>query len=162
MSLNIIIIILFLLLMAAIAVFYRNSVLEKLPSEEGESTLLEESSVRVEQGGAPRTAIFLKCIVRVTDRRIIVAQKILFSKKHALRHVISYRETPPEMDIRSTLKKGYINAAIKPEEIKITGTDEGTRIRIDLPSSMLAGKQHITYKTSRPDIYESIRGLSLP
>ena len=90
MSINTVIIFCFILMLIVIAVLYRDSTLDKLEVLAGESALFEEQGVRVEQSGSPRSTVFFNCIVRVTDMRIIIAQKILLRKKHVLRHVIFF------------------------------------------------------------------------
>ncbi len=77
MSLNLIIIIVFIGVMFFIAILYRNSTLDKLAMLPGETVLFEEKRVRVEQAGSPRSTIFINCIVRITDRRIIHSQRVI-------------------------------------------------------------------------------------
>ncbi len=147
MSVNLIIILIFSVLLVIVVFFYRNSTLEKLPSLTGEKILFEESGIRVEQGGSPRSVIFINCIVRVTDKRIIIAQKMLLSKKYALRHVIFYKGTSDSTDLNSTLVKGYINMVIKKSDIKLSVFDGVCTVKIDIPQSLITGNQYIAYKT---------------
>lgn len=156
MSLNIIIIGIFLIALVSIAVLYRNSTLDKLPLMTGEKILFEEGRVRVEQGGSPRSVVFINCIVRVTNLRIVIAQKMLFSGKYALRHVIFFDETADSTDLKSTLQKGYLNMAVSKADLKLNDAEGECVVRIDIPKSALTGNQYITYKTSMKEKYRNL------
>ncbi len=109
MSIQVIALIVFFCLMVVLAFLYRNSTLQKLPFLPGEEILFEEDKVTVRQGGAPGTALFRGCRVRVTSRRIIIAQKVPFRKAyHVLRHVISYGAVNDDTQLDKTLAKGYL------------------------------------------------------
>ncbi len=153
MSINLIVIIISVALFILIAVFYRNTTLDKLPLLNGEKVIFEESGVRVEQSGSPRSVIFINCIVRVTDKRIIIAQKMLLSKQYALRHVITYSGSSGKTDLKALLKKGYLNIEISKSDLKIKIDREICTVRIDIPESALTKNQYITYRTSGKDCY---------
>jgi hypothetical protein len=146
----------FFFILIIIAVAYRNSTLDKLPSLPGEKMLFEETGVRVEQEGAPRSAVFINCIVRVTDLRIIIAQKILLSKKYALRHVINYKGGDESTSLKTTFKKGYLNMTITGSNFSITESRDSSIIRIEIPESVLTWKQFIVYKTLRKSEYQNL------
>lgn len=156
MFINMIVFGIFFFILIVIAVAYRNSTLDKLPLLAGEKILFEESGVRVEQDGSPESVIFINCIVRVTDQRIIVAQKMLLSKKYALRHVISYKGISESTSLKATFKKGYLNIAITESNFSITESGNSSTVRIDIPESALTWKQFIVYKTSRKDEYQNL------
>lgn len=157
MSLNLIIIIVFIGVMFFIAILYRNSTLDKLAMLPGETVLFEEKRVRVEQAGSPRSTIFINCIVRITDRRIIIAQKLFLRKdKYALRHVISYNRGGDETDLKTTLAKGYLIFSVRRDEIKIEMEGEKKFIRIDIPESVLTRRQYVRFSTSCSDEFEKI------
>ncbi len=157
MSIQLIIIGIFFIALIVIMILYRNSTLDKLPLMTDEKIVFEESNVRVEQGGSPRSVIFINCIVRITDRRIIIAQKMLLSKKYALRHVIEYNGFSDSTDLKTTLAKGYMNITISKDDIKIIDTDGVYTVRIDIPDSALTRKQFITYKTSGKEYYLTLK-----
>jgi hypothetical protein len=156
MSVNMIVIGIFFFILIIIAVAYRNSTLDKLPLLPGEEILFEESGIRVEQEGSPESAVFINCIVRVTDSRIIIAQKTLFSKKYALRHVISYKGRDESTSLKATFKKGYLNMTITVSNFSITESGNNSIIRIEIPESVLTWKQFIVYNTSRRGEYQNL------
>jgi hypothetical protein len=153
MSVNIIIIGVFFFVLVLAAFFYRGASLDKLPMLEGEKVLFEESGVRAEQGGAPTTAVFSNCIVRVTNMRIIIAQKMLLSKSYALRHVIVYNALSDASDLKTSLKKGYLNMKITKENLKLNDAGKKGIIRIEIPHTILTGNQYITYQTLLKEKY---------
>lgn len=157
MSLNLIIIIVFIAALLLVAILYRNSTLDKLSFSPGETILFEDKGVRVEQAGAPQSTIFFNCIVRVTDRRIIIAQKLFLRKdKYALRHVISYNSGGDETDLKTTLAKGYLIFSVRKDEIKIEMEGEKKIIRIDIPESVLTRRQYVRFSTSCSEDFEKI------
>lgn len=156
MSVNMIVFGIFFFILIVIAVVYRNSTLDKLPSLPGEKILFEESWVRVEQEGSPESVVFINCIVRVTDMRIIIAQKTLLSKKYALRHVINYKGEGESTSLKATFKKGYLNMTISESNFRITESGDSFIIRIEIPESALTWKQFIVYKTSRKSEYQNL------
>lgn len=156
MSINLIVIIISVLLFILIAVFYRNTTLDKLQFLSGEKIVYEESGVRVEQSGSPRSVIFINCIVRVTDKRIIIAQKMLLSKQYALRHVILYNGLYGITNLGTSLKKGYLNIVISKADINIGEKGGACTVRINIPESVLTKNQYISYKTGGMDYYSGI------
>jgi len=156
MSVNLIVFVIFCAALIAIAVLYRNSTLDKLPLLTGEKILSEESSVRVEQGGSGRSVVFTNCIVRVTDKRIIIAQKMLLTKKYALRHVITYNGLSDSTDLKSTLKKGYLLMTVSKQDMKISEAEGKSTVSIEIPESALTGNQFITYRTAKKEVYLNI------
>lgn len=157
MSINLIILVLFFFVIAVIAIFYRGASLDKLESEPGETVLFEECGIRVEQSGSPRSVIFFNCIVRVTDRRIIIAQKMLLRKKYALRHVIFYREGDEQTGLKQTLLKGYILMRIDSSAMQLEDPEgSAATVKIKIPETPLTGNQYISYKTGRAVEYRKL------
>lgn len=132
-----------------IAVVYRNATLDKLTALPDEKILFEENGIRVEQNGSPESTVFINCIIRVTNMRIIIAQKTLLSKKYVLRHVINYTGLSESTDLKSTFAKGYLNMTIPKSGLKISSTGDVFTVRIDIPESILTGNQSITYNTHK-------------
>lgn len=153
MSLNLVIIGIFFTALFLIACLYRNSTLDKLSSLAGEKILFEENGVSVEQGGSARSVIFINCIVRITNMRIVIAQKMLLSGKYALRHVILYNRSSDSTDLKTSLSKGYLDIAISKPDLAITNGDGACLIRIAIPGSALTKNQYIKYKTSGEEYY---------
>ncbi len=156
MSLNIVIIGIFFAVLLVIALLYRNSTLDKLPLLTGEKILFEEGRVRVEQGGSSRSVIFINCIVRLTNMRIVIAQKMLLSGKYALRHVVLYTRTADSISLGSALKKGYLSFAVTETDLKVIEEDERCIITIEIPASALTKNQFIRYRTSGKEYYNAI------
>ena len=156
MSINLIVFGIFICILIIIAAAYRNSTLDKLTLLQGEKILFEENGVRVEQGGSPESVIFINCIVRVTDQRIIIAQKTLLSKSYVLRHVIKYNGASESTSLKATFKKGYLNITITGANLKVIDTEGICTIRIEIPESALTWKQFIVYKTSRKGEYQNL------
>ena len=156
MPINTIIIIIFLILLILAAFLFRNSTLDKLTLLDGESVLFEEKCVRVEQAGSPSDVLFFGCIVRVTNMRIIIAQKMLFREKYALRHVIEYNCGDDRADLAATLRKGYIIMRIEKEALKITGSADDTTVSIAIPDTALTRGQYISFKTACGEKYREL------
>lgn len=154
MPVNVIILIVFFLLMFVIALLYRGATLDRLELQAGEEVIFEERGTRVEQSGSPRSVLFINCIVRVTDRRIIVAQKMLFRNKYALRHVIFYRMQDDDAGLKQTLLKGYILMHIDPGAMQVDqARGESAAVRIKIPETPLTGHQYIVFNTKRGEDY---------
>lgn len=154
MSVNLAVLIIFFLLMILISLFYRHATLDSLVLRESEKVLFEENVPRVEQAGAPRSVVFPGCIVRVTDMRIIIAQKMLLRSRYALRHVIFYRQTDDDAGLKQTLLKGYILMSIDRSALKVEQKDGGrAAVSIRIPETPLTRNQYIVYETSRADEY---------
>lgn len=156
MTINIIAVILFFIVLVVVAFTYRNSTLEKLPIPDGESILFEEHGARVEQHGSPRSVIFRNCIVRVTNLRIIIAQKMLLSKGHALRFVIEYNKLSGNTDLKATFRKGYLNFTVTAADLKVDEKNGEHFVRIDIPHTALTGNQYVEYMTSIPGRYRNL------
>ncbi|HPS58230.1 MAG TPA: hypothetical protein PK514_09005 [Spirochaetota bacterium] len=157
MPVNLIILTLFFLMMAAIALLYREATLDKLKFLEDETLLFEEYGTRVEQSGGSHSVVFINCIVRVTDRRIIIAQKMLFRTKYALRHVIFYSEGDDETGLKHTLLKGYILMRIDNTALQLEQqTGNSATVRIKIPETPLTRNQYILYDTNRAGDYRNL------
>ena len=156
MSISLILTGIFCIALVLIVTLYRNSTLDKLTLLNGEKFLFDESNVRVEQSGSPRSVVFINCIVRVTDKRIVIAQKMLLSKKYALRHVIQYDGISDSTNLKTSLKKGYLIMAVKKSDIKISDKNGAGAVRINVPESALTRNQFIIYKTLEMEQYLNI------
>jgi len=157
MSVQVIALIVFFSLMIVVALMYRNSTLQKLPFLPGEEILFEEDKVSVTQGGSPSSALFKGCTVRVTTRRIIVAQKVPFRKAyHVLRHVISYGAINDDTQLDKTLVKGYLIFAQHLYNMKLEDKGEEVLIHIPIPESVLTKGQYIEFKTLKGAEFKKI------
>jgi len=159
MSIEIIILSLFFLTLAGIALFYRKSTLDKLEPLPGEKVLWEESGVDVTQVGAPRTAFFHSCVVRLTDRRVIIAQKVPLTRKtHYLRAVIDHSSPNPDTDLGATLRRGYLSFSVGENEIELSPAPRGLTVNIYIPHSTLTRRQHLEFTLRHGDEYYRLFG----
>lgn len=157
MSIEIIAVIIFFVIMVIIVFLYRNSTLEKLPLLPGEEILFEEQGVEVSQAGAPQTAVFKNCMVRVTTRRIIIAQKVPMRKNyHVLRHVISYGAVDDETELDKSLRRGYLVMAQHLSELIYKDDGGEVLIRIPIPESLLTKGQYIEFRTTHVEDFRKL------
>lgn len=143
MDLNIIIGIIFLVMFTILVVvanrLMRNSTLEKLALLPEEKILFEEDGVKVEEylRGKGIKTIYRNNHVRLTNKRIIVAQKPWFGKQHFLRQVVNYVESGPEASVAGgiflntpTTKQGYLTLFVAPEQITEEQVGDKTVLKI--------------------------------
>ncbi len=131
MNENLIILCVFILCIALIAFIYRNATLEKLIPLPDESTLLEEDGIAVEQTGTPRMAYYGKCRIRLTNKRLIIAQKMLFTSNwYMLRFVITFSNYTPSPDLKTSIKMGYYITNTEKNKISFKPDKELTKISI--------------------------------
>lgn len=143
--------------MAAVAVLFRHSTLDKLPFLPGEEVLFEEDGVRVEQAHPRRTVVFLRCLVRVTNYRIITAQHALLSKKKPLRHVAAYRGPAGEgVDLPKTLGKGFVVVSLNKDRIRLETRNEKPVVVIPLDGSILTEGQSAVIYTKNMDAFRDL------
>ncbi len=122
----------FLAFLIAFALFYRRALLSRLPPRPGESILSEEYGVAVYEHSGPRIKCYNNCRVRLTDSRIIIAQKLpLLRDSFYLRFIIQYNVDKARTDLLTILKKGYYDIEV-PASL-ITLTEKGTEISVTLP-----------------------------
>ncbi|PKL38528.1 MAG: hypothetical protein CVV44_11630 [Spirochaetae bacterium HGW-Spirochaetae-1] len=134
MSIDRIIILFFIAFLVFIALFYRRAILSRLPGLSGEAILGEEDEVAVYETGGPRTMCYNRCRVRLTDSRIIIAQKMLFPRNaFHLRYVISYRVAEARTDLLTVLKKGYYDIEVPASLVSLS--EKGAGISVNLPIS---------------------------
>jgi hypothetical protein len=144
----------FVLLLVGVAIAYRNATLDKLPPLPDEEILFEEDGVRVEQTGN-RTALFFGCKVRLTNHRLIVAQKVLFQKKYALRHVVFYDDLVADgTDLGQSMRSGYVTTTLRRQDISLHKEDDKTYVLFPLDGSALTAGQAVKIHTNHPEEYE--------
>ncbi len=124
-----IVVILFVVALVIISILSKSSTLDKLATLEGEKTLLEEDSVTVEESVRGRSikTVLRNCVVRLTNKRLIVAQTVLFNKqKKFLRIVINYVDKGPELKAvggavlnTETFKQGYLTLYTTKDRIAV-------------------------------------------
>ena len=100
----------------AIAVGARSKAhyLEQLALEPGEQLLWDDGGRATLRIPSRRSAsVILRARVRLTDRRLVVAQKVLFQRRHLLRWVCLYRGEVPALDRQEGAFKLFQNFRVK-------------------------------------------------
>lgn len=126
----------FIVLVIMMRVFWSKSTLEELQLWNGERILFEESPVETETVMPPRgNTLFINCFIRLTNYRIIVAQKVLLSGKYTLRYVIHITDAPGfpvggASTMPPVLKTGYVTFRITRNEISAQSESDKPFIRI--------------------------------
>lgn len=87
---------------------YRKSTDENIKLFDNESILFTDDNARVQQFGSAQDVIYNNCKVHVTSQRILISQKIIFSKKYVMRYMIDYSGSGEKTDLDKTLKTGYL------------------------------------------------------
>jgi hypothetical protein len=145
-----------ILLLLAVFV-WKGAYLDALPELAGERTVFEETDLTVRQRGN-RPTNFIWCTVRVTNKRIIVAQKPLLGKRRSLRHVIDYGGGEGT-SLGDTMKRGYIVASVGKDDIDLSGLDgDEPVVRIPLGGGALTSGQTVEIPTKRADDYRAALG----
>ncbi len=85
---------------------WKNATLEKIGLMPGEKILLEEANIKIVSCTSPRTVIFPRSVIRLTNQRIMIAQKPLFGSGTGLRFVVQYNS-------KSELPTGYGGGALQ-------------------------------------------------
>ncbi len=138
-----VVVILFVIALMIFSMLAKNSTLDKLTTLEGEKTLLEEDGVTVEESvrGKSIKTIFRNCVVRLTNKRVIIAQAVLFNKqKKFLRIVINYVDKGPELKAvggvvmnTETFKQGYLTLYTTKDRIAVEETGGEKMLVITAP-----------------------------
>lgn len=142
---ELIIIAVFIVAMAVIIFFSRKGGMHLLTAVPGEHILMDEADVTVTQEGGPENTVFLHCLVRLTDSRIIIAQKALAGSTYFLRAVITYRQTASGEDIRDKGFRMYHRFTVQPESIGFTPGEQGMEVRFSLPPTELGVVQVLKF-----------------
>jgi hypothetical protein len=137
------VVLLFVVALIIIALFSRNATLDKLAEIEGEKKLLEKDGITVEESvrGKNIQAVFRNCRVRLTNKRIIIAQPTLFNKERFfLRAVINYSEKANENPVSAgillkspTLSQGFLTLNTSKDRIFVTENNKKPVLEITAP-----------------------------
>ncbi len=141
--------------MVVFSYIFKTTDLENIDLLPGEEILFEEKGVKVEHGGVIKGAVFLNCLVRVTNMRLIIAQKGIFRESYFIRHVIDY--SVPENSADKS-KKNYFSAVVDRERIRLEdepGKKGRTFVIVEIPYSSGMSGQYIRFITSRVDEFKN-------
>lgn len=140
MHINLIIICAFLAVLVFIAIYCRRAVLSRLPALPGEAVLSEEDGVAVYEKSGPRIRCYNRCRIRLSDSRLIIAQKILFMRgAFALRFVVSYGAGEAKPGLFSILRKGYYDIQVPADRICIA--EKGGGASVSFPVALFQGRR---------------------
>lgn len=136
--------VLFVILVIVGSVIRRKATIENLATLPGEHTVFEESGIRVDEKlrGEGIVTMYRKSFVRLTNKRIIIAQVPWFGKKiHYLVSVINYSgETGPEVGNYGGVflkgvgaSKGYMTFYTTKQHINIEQIKDKSVVKIVVP-----------------------------
>lgn len=104
---------------ALLILLYRRAVLARLADLPGEALICEERDISVDEKRI-RYSRYGRCIVRLTDRRLVIAQKVpIFQDAYYIRFVIDYNSPDPGIDIGKMLRTGYVPARVAPAQVAL-------------------------------------------
>lgn len=98
-----------------------------------------------------------RCLVRLTDRRIVIAQKFpLFKDAYNVRFVIEYGASEPGIDIGGMLLKGYIPARAALSQVSLA--PDGASVLVTLSLLHANGNRYseLTYRSERAGEYTRV------
>lgn len=154
---NAIIIICFLAAAALLLfLFYRRSSLSRLPAVPGEIVVCQDRGVNVDEKRI-RWYRYGSCMVRLTNKRMVIAQKLPFSKSvYLLRFVIEYNSTEPGVDVKAMILRGYVPARISAGQVTVAPEGAGAAVTIDIGHCRGGSEWVLTFKTERAGEYGRI------
>lgn len=113
--------------------------LDTLPLADGEALRWEEDvrHATVSTPSMNRGATYPWCRVRATDRRLIVAQKVLFSKRYLVRQVFLFHGEVSARDQAEGVFKGYSNLRVDPASATVKGDVFSLSAKPELDSALV-------------------------
>lgn len=126
----------FVVVALVLGVLWRGNTLDKLEALPDEVLRFEEWRVRVKQVGGKTPTLHLSCCVRVTNKRLIIGSKMLFSQRHVLLHVLDLDGKEQGVDLAKTLRGGYVRGAVARNHLAL-GQD-GERPFVEVPLEWLS------------------------
>lgn len=146
----------FIIFTILLSLKYKKSVDDSEELNENEKVLFTDDNVRVQQFGPVEDVVLNNCKVKVTNQRIIISQKIIFSSKYVLKYMIDYCGNDVNTDLSKTLKKGYLIFSINKSAISKTLNKSGKNdILIKIPEYM-SGNHSLQLRTNVPEKYEKL------
>ena len=102
---------------------------------------------------------FINCRLRLTDRRIIVAQKMLLGSDEALRYVFEYAPWAASgTDLGTSLREGALFGQLRPEQVEQKEDKTGFYLTFPLGDGpLIAGQIALIYTPNAPKLLETIR-----
>ena len=114
---------------------YRDAFLDKIVLLPGEKIVFEEACKKLEAsiGAKIKLRIFPNSFVRVTNYRIIIAQKVLGSQRMALKYVFNFKENKEEIEPF----RGYTAMKIKKDATHLV--DDKGEVKVEIVPTTGAG-----------------------
>ncbi len=114
---------------ATVSFLMRKSTLDHVVYDADEPILHKVTGVRVESGSAgPERVMFPNCDIIITRKKVIIAQKMLLSKKYQVRYILHTMEDPSRKNF--TLEKGVVNLKLRREKIRPVREDGDKYLRM--------------------------------
>lgn len=142
-------------LLALVARFkWKNLYLDTLQMNEGETVLFNDEKVKVELRAGTGVDVLPGAYVRVTDSRIIIAQKVLGREKYIIKYIIHHWGDPvPEGPGGGSFNTGYITYRTTPQKISINDEDRSPIVRIEPLEKGIGIPAWLHIKTADPGQY---------
>jgi hypothetical protein len=138
---------------ASLYLLYRRGDLERFASLPGETLICEERDVGIDEKRI-RFYRYGHCLVRLTDRRIVIAQKVpLFKDAYYVRFVIEYGTSEPGIDIGGMLLKGYVPAHAAPSQVNLAPDGASVSVTVSLLHANGNRYSELTYRSEHAGEY---------
>lgn len=153
---ELVILILFMLAGFGIAAFlfqsrWKKPTLEEVRLHYGERILFDNDECTMEVRGGPGAGVLEKIFIRVTDKRIIIGQRVDGrTRRHLLKYVIYYVDPPaPKKEGAPAPKTAHVIFRTEPGKLSIR---EGGIFRIEpIPGQGAALPEYMDVKNARID-----------
>ncbi len=141
---------------ALLLLLYRRAALGSLAALPGEVVICEERNIAVDEKRI-RYYRYGCCIVRLTDRRIVIAQKApLFKDAWYVRFVIDYRSPGPGIDIGKMLRAGYVPARVAPAQVTLAPEGASAAVTIGLIHTNGNSYSKLSFRSERAAEYARV------
>jgi hypothetical protein len=148
---------LFLLVIGVLLyLLYRRGALRRLAMLPGESTVCEERDISVDEKRI-RHYGYNRCLVRLTDRRLVIAQKVPLAKDaYYIRFVIDYNSANPGIDSGAMVLKGYVPARVTPAQVGVEPDGAGAVVTVRLNHANGRLFSELSFRSERAGEYERV------
>jgi hypothetical protein len=134
-------------------VLYRRAAIGRIAALPGETVICEERDIAVDEKRI-RHHRYGRCIVRLTDRRLLIAQKMpLFRDAYYTRFVIDCNSANPGIDIGKMVLGGYVPARVAPAQVTLTSDGAATVVTISLIHSNGNSYSELSFRSERAAEY---------
>lgn len=132
---------------------YRRAALGGIAALPGEVAICEERDIAVDEKRI-RHYRYGRCIVRLTDRRLIIAQKVpLFKDAYYTRFVIDWNSAQPGIDIGKMILVGYVPARVAPAQVALVPNGAAAEVTVRLVHSNGNPYSELSFRSERAAEY---------